>query len=1337
MFARVVLLVVLVAGGPWSALSQQASSQSGEEACADLLTELRHPCTCIYDDTEELELELDCDRVVFGADFPTIPFGAALRSFSQRHVGLQGVPAQAFSGRQIGLVRLDFSDNLLRRLADKALDGVRDTLKELVLRDNLLGDTLNPIFSSSELHGLTNLLVLDLRGNHLRGLEAGFLKGCPNLQELLLDRNLLPGVPSSSLNGPKILKAITLSHNRIDIIRRDAFWAQPRLELIDLSSNGIRVVEGGAFVGLTKLRALRLPHNRLTRLSSDTFQGGDGLEVLDVAENFLSDFPTLALKPLAKLRALNLSANLIQTLNNADLASHADLEILDLSRNSLASLAPGTFVGLRKLRKLYLHVNSLRTIEDDTFEGLEKLEFLSLEDNNVLLVPTSALGRLPRLAALNLGFNRVAALNEALLKPAAHVQMLSLQYNVIREIPSNAFSNFSRLTKLDLSGNQLQVASPATFSGLEATLEELLLQENKIVSLSQLALPALRKLNLARNQLTEVQGGALRLLPSLEELDLSDNPRLTTLPQAPFAGLGRLAFLDLSNTGLTQLTPGLLVGLGGLLKVNMANCKISELQERALSVLPQLESLDLSGNEIGNIKPAAFDNLPALRVLDLSKNKLNSFKGEIFRNPEDKSSNIEDLNLSENELSYLFPSSFSSHPNLVRMQVQNNKFTFFPTELLSGLRRLEYIDLSNNQLSSVDELNFASLPRLRSVVLKDNKIEHFSEGAFRNSSQIQFIDVSGNKLNRIEERTFEGLNRLVLNLDDNQLNDLPETLFDRSKVQILEEIGLSANKFEMAPLAALQRQYFYLNKVNLASNNIMNLPADDTMLVNIKNLDLSFNPLSAESVNSLLVEPKTVRQLNLAGTGIRSLPDALETPFLRFLNISQNSITSIPSSTFFRATLLEKLDISNNKLTKGTIPPLTNLQELDMSNNPIEIIHLTDLANATNLRVLKIKNLEFLSRLEAGALQPLSNLDELQAYGYPRLGYLDVKGILSLLPPLEKLDIEMKDASLSDQLAAARHPRMREIGLRGPRVQQVASSGLLASMTAPSLMVRLRDTALTSLPPSLLLPVPRSTQLTLDVANSQLSSLAGPLLSALDSRKNRLHVLGIEDNPIKCDCNSMLFQRWLVAHPDVPQVKCDGPAELRGQVLQALPEEELICGVRTTRPAPPTTTPVPTTERTTAEPEIIWSVAPTAAKPRSEEPKPTQRPIKSAGSASSIANDDTLIIGIVGGVVAFILLLIIIICIARCRMSSNSRYQGGPLAAPPMFPMPPACTCIKPPPPSSIYMSPYSAKGYPPASAGQPYYVGYPPEEVGMYNMHNMDMHYAESVRESMRGNEQ
>lgn len=72
---------------------------------------------------------------------------------------------------------LDFSGNSLRRLTDRLLP----SLQELHLADNLLGDSLNPIFSSSELHGLDQLRVLNLAGNQIKGIEEGLLKGCDNL----------------------------------------------------------------------------------------------------------------------------------------------------------------------------------------------------------------------------------------------------------------------------------------------------------------------------------------------------------------------------------------------------------------------------------------------------------------------------------------------------------------------------------------------------------------------------------------------------------------------------------------------------------------------------------------------------------------------------------------------------------------------------------------------------------------------------------------------------------------------------------------------------------------------------------------------------------------------------------------------------------------------------------------------------------------------------------------------------------------------------------------------------------------------------------------------------
>ena len=57
----------------------------------------------------------------------------------------------------------------------RLLMGLQTTLQELRLADNLLGDNLNPIFSTSEFHGLGQLRLLDLSGNLIKGIEEGIL----------------------------------------------------------------------------------------------------------------------------------------------------------------------------------------------------------------------------------------------------------------------------------------------------------------------------------------------------------------------------------------------------------------------------------------------------------------------------------------------------------------------------------------------------------------------------------------------------------------------------------------------------------------------------------------------------------------------------------------------------------------------------------------------------------------------------------------------------------------------------------------------------------------------------------------------------------------------------------------------------------------------------------------------------------------------------------------------------------------------------------------------------------------------------------------------------------
>lgn len=978
-----------------------------------------------------------------------------------------------------------------------------------------------------------------------------------------MDRNSLSAVPTNSLNGPLSLQVLSLRNNHIDHVRSDAFAAQPELEKIDLRNNRISQLESDAFGQLTNIKEIYLAGNRLSRMNSDVFEGIKTLQKLDLSENFITNFPVIALKEIENVKVLNLSSNMIKKMDATYLQALKSLQILDLSRNGITSIPPGTFREQTNLRFLDLSLNSLRTvssmisdkslnkmnslfkIEDDALEGLNSLQTLIIRDNNILLIPGSALGRLPKLTNLYLDYNRVAALSSDILGSiqAEDIRYMSLSRNVIRELPGGSFQMFKNLLFLDLSGNSLAILNAEMFVGLENSLMELKLGQNKITNIGNipLKLSQLRRLDLSYNNIVDIPRNAFEGVENLVYLNLSNNHHFAPTPSNIIGSLGKLQILDISNIGLRTVQSELFSKSPSLRAIYLKNNKLTEITDGTFNNLRNLTIVDLSNNNIMTIKPGAFINAMNIRSLSLKGNQLSAFKGEIFNT----GTGLEELDISDNQLSYLFPTSFRIHPRLKRLIASNNKFNFFPASIIAGLQFLEHIDLSNNQLKTVEELDFARLPRLRQLILSGNNLESISEMAFHNSSQLQYLDLSNNKLERLGERTFEGLARIeLMNLDNNQLSELPDTLFERSRLQMLENVILSNNKFETAPLKSLQRQYFFVSFVDLSHNKIREIPADDSIMVNIKKLDLSFNPLNEESVSNILSEPKTVRELNLAGTGIKQIT-SLETPFLQNLNLSDNQLVAVDDKIFERATLLESLDLSNNKLNNlkplsMIWPKLPSLQVLDVSNNSFETIAQGDFDNLEMLRKLSIHSLEKCSRIEKNAFKNLPNLSELKAYDYPILGYMDVQGILSELPGLETLDIELKDAAVgSDQLQPSNHPRLKELGIRGYRLRSISSSSL-AGLKSKDLFIKLRNTSLSSIQPALLFPVPRSANLHLDVSGSMLTVISPQILSVLEDRRNSLTLTGLNSNPIHCDCNARALRRWLPTS-QMTDLKCVTP----------------------------------------------------------------------------------------------------------------------------------------------------------------------------------------------------
>lgn len=868
-------------------------------------------------------------------------------------------------------------------------------------------------------------------------------------------------------------------------------------------------------------------------------------------------------------------------------------------------------------------------IEDDAFEGLNDLRSLNLDDNNILLIPASAIGRLPHLTTLHLSYNRITVVSSEILQSVtAHITNLVLTQNVIRELPTSAFKYFKKLETLNLSRNLLSILNSDAYHGIEKSIRKLDLSQNRISSITgpSLALDKLHSFDISNNKLSELPQDFLNRLPSLVHFNASRNLQMYSVPPSLFQLSDKLQVIDLSAIGLQTIPPYFFSKCRSLTHIYLRENLLTEISEGTFVNLHNLTVLDLSNNKITNIRLSAFVNVMNIQELHLKGNLLNAFKGEYFNT----GTSLKLLDLSDNQLSYIFPSSFRIHPRLNTILAAGNKFNFFPAELIKSLQYLELIDLSGNSLKTIDELDFARLPKLRVLKLSNNEIEYISEMAFHNSTQLQILELNNNRLDRLAERTFEGLARLELvNLGNNRLSDLPDTIFDRSRLHMLENIVLRHNNFEIPPLKALQRQYFFLTSVDLSHNKLVNIPPDDSIMVNIKQLDLSFNPLSKESIKNVLNEPKTVRKLNLAATGIEQLSQ-LETPFLIQLNISYNNISELPNNIFERTTILENLDISNNQLPelyRNAWKTLKTLQHLNISSNPIISITQNDFQDLQTLKTLNIKNLTECVRLEKNAFTYLKNLEQLIAYDYPKLGYLDTQGILHNLPYLTRINVEIKDSAIgSDQLSNVLHPQLELLGLHGNRLHSIAS-GTLSGLKSEKITIELQNTSLTTLPPTFFFSIPRSTKISLDLTGSQLSSLSSQLLLAIDDRRNDVKLIGLETNPIVCDCGAKALKRWLPTYNSI--IYCMKPDVLVGKVLTELTDDDLTCDSRKQIVSSSTSTTqgfvktVRTTQYTSTEPQIIWSLPPTT--PKNKPPKLAATGINNPPTV--ISNDDTLIIG--------------------------------------------------------------------------------------------------------------
>lgn len=195
-----------------------------------------------------------------------------------------------------------------------------------------------------------------------------------------------------------------------------------------------------------------------------------------------------------------------------------------------------------------------------------------------------------------------------------------------------------------------------------------------------------------------------------------------------------------------------------------------------------------------------------------------------------------------------------------------------------------------------------------------------------------------------------------VDLSWNELNDLtPEIFKGRYNADAYEPIGLVELDLSHNLLETLEPRLF-------------------EHVLGLKVLNLEHNKLNLEHPSTVdaLATLKNVEKLNLAHTGIGTLPVKILNDHLRQLNIYGNKFLTIPESLSLGGATLRWLNVGGNlieRIDDGNFTGMASLQTLHMSDmENLAYVHRNAFSQMTNLQSFYCRNNTKLTSIDIGSL---------------------------------------------------------------------------------------------------------------------------------------------------------------------------------------------------------------------------------------------------------------------------------------------------------------------------------------------------------------------------------
>lgn len=124
--------------------------------------------------------------------------------------------------------------------------------------------------------------------------------------------------------------------------------------------------------------------------------------------------------------------------------------------------------------------------------------------------------------------------------------------------------------------------------------------------------------------------------------------------------------------------------------------------------------------------------------------------------PKTLSKEIRDIDFTGNNFRHLFADEFreAKLENIHKLKLQNCSIENIDKNAFEGLQILIELDLSYNQISTLYKTTFRDNNKLRVLSLSNNRLKHLEDGLFYNMSHLQHIFIDYNELESISKNVF-------------------------------------------------------------------------------------------------------------------------------------------------------------------------------------------------------------------------------------------------------------------------------------------------------------------------------------------------------------------------------------------------------------------------------------------------------------------------------------------------------------------------------------------------------------------------------------------------------